>query len=178
MNILPKKSWHVRTRRNIERVQRDEVEAQRQAQVEQERRLRVEQEVRLNELRKRAAGSTKDIVQNDQQSEKKHFDLFEGIEQQSTSKVTDKSRDTALDHQRRLIRADDVSLPWYCNTGRDQGTRREAKVKSKTSEPQASTKTPIRDLVTSMYDPMTAMIHAEQIYRRRRDEKRKQAPRQ
>lgn len=158
MNILPKKSWHVRTRKNIERVQRDEAEAARSAQIELDRKLRAEQEARIRELRARA--SIEDPVPSSE-----HFNLFgEPQEHNKSSNLEHEAEERqreAASRQRagiwnKLVRSQDVNRPWYCT----QVTTTERLAKNSTN------------LVTSIYDPMTAIKHAEEIVRSRRHEKR------
>ncbi|KAG8197018.1 hypothetical protein JTE90_004290 [Oedothorax gibbosus] len=79
MNILPKKSWHVRTKKNIERVRRDEANA---AEEEKELKRRIqlaEQETRTELLRKKAKT---DYVKNDKSIViEDHVNFFKEIEE-------------------------------------------------------------------------------------------------
>lgn len=160
MNILPKKSWHVRTKKNIERVKRDEAEAERLAKIEQDRVLHVEQEARIRELRRRAG--------IEEPAQTSHINLFEDFKdhQQVTNKdyEEEKKQDEARWQQKmgltnKLVRQGD-SNPWYCNT-----------TSLLTLDGTESKKPAKTDLITSMYDPMIAIKNAEDIVRARRQEK-------
>lgn len=155
MNILPKKSWHVKNRKNIERVKRDEAEAERLAELERSRLLEVEQEVRLRQLR---------TSSGQPESETKHINLFDDYldKQQSKNPETEKEQrlQKAAGPANTLGNFIDVSRPWYCSSGT---VAQPSERKKKSSE-----------LITSMYDPMTTMKHAEEVARTRREEVKRQ----
>lgn len=172
MNILPKKSWHVRTKKNIERVHRDEAEAERLSRITEDRKLRAEQEARMRELRARAG------LPETSETEK-HFNLFDGC--QDSQKIgnkehEDEKRQNETKWEQRvgilnkLVRTEDVNQPWYCRS------RPEAKSFSfqNTDENKSTKNNHNSDLIASIYDPMTAIKHAEQIVRRKRIEEREQ----
>lgn len=87
MNILPKKSWHVRNKDNIARVRRDEAAA---AEEDRKRRKRVdlaEQEARTDFLRKKASLSFQDTSSSDEiavvnlMKESAHIKVFQDVKE-------------------------------------------------------------------------------------------------
>lgn len=149
MNILPKKSWHVRSRRNIERVRRDEAEAEHRAKLEQDRVLQVEQEHRMRELRNRRGLP--------EPGQGKHFTLFPELEAQSTSSpratnvlekfhASQDEPDVQVKQQtawNKLGRPTDSNTPWYLHKPSQAAL----------PEPQARTGA-VSDRFASSHDPM------------------------
>ncbi|XP_068097327.1 leukocyte receptor cluster member 1 [Hyperolius riggenbachi] len=87
MNILPKKSWHVRNKDNVARVRKDEAQA---AEEERQRRRRVElaeQEARTDFLRKKARLSLPHTSSSDGTAlvevtrEAAHINFFQDVEE-------------------------------------------------------------------------------------------------
>ncbi|XP_073512492.1 leukocyte receptor cluster member 1 [Phyllobates terribilis] len=87
MNILPKKSWHVRNKDNVARVRRDEAQA---AEEERQRRKRAElaeQEARTDFLRKKSRLSLPEASSTDRSAavelseESGHINFFQDVEE-------------------------------------------------------------------------------------------------
>lgn len=176
MNILPKKSWHVRNKKNIERVRRDEAEAARIEGIEKDRILRAEQEARIRELQARAGVSQ--LVQAE------HINLFQNTldHQQTTNKdyEREKREEDAKWQQKvglinKLVKSDDVNKPWYCDKrSYDQqknsiGTSAKIVESMKISD-NSRINHRASDSTLRIYDPMTAIIEAERKAKEKQSE--------
>uniref|UniRef100_UPI00358FC632 leukocyte receptor cluster member 1 n=1 Tax=Myxine glutinosa TaxID=7769 RepID=UPI00358FC632 len=140
MNILPKKSWHVRNKDNVAKVRRDEAQA-REEEEERTRRLDLaEQEARTDFLRKRIQGPGGQAKCGDEtvQSPGKVLDLFGGkgvpgqqnAEHEEEKRSEQERREKAIGLLTYLGQSAVGSSPWYLEA---QSAAADVKVSDKTS---------------------------------------------
>uniref|UniRef100_A0A8C5P8A7 Leukocyte receptor cluster member 1 n=1 Tax=Leptobrachium leishanense TaxID=445787 RepID=A0A8C5P8A7_9ANUR len=101
MNILPKKSWHVRNKDNVARVRRDEAQAAEEERVRRKRAELAEQEARTGLLRKRTrleAGEeeVQELLRLDGDTD--HINLFRDV---GEGKGTDKGNKEYEEEKRK-----------------------------------------------------------------------------
>ncbi|XP_016090326.1 leukocyte receptor cluster member 1 homolog isoform X2 [Sinocyclocheilus grahami] len=151
MNILPKKSWHVRNKDNIARVRRDESQAAQEQREIQQRVERAEQEARTEYLRKKAQaalqqtgkgtedGETAETSRGAQEIE--HLNLFP-LEDSSEKKGNAeylKEKKEEKEKQERAIgllvslgpAPGTEATPWYMKCGKEKEEDRDKKEKGK-----------------------------------------------
>ncbi|XP_073341655.1 leukocyte receptor cluster member 1 [Pagrus major] len=139
MNILPKKSWHVRNKDNVARVRKDEAQAAEEEREAQRRVERAEQEARTEYLRRkaRAALQSEGGRSDDHEEEQRggsgaleHLNLFP-LEESSEKKGNEEYLKEKKDEKEKQERAIGllVSLgpqpgtevtPWYMKTGKEK----------------------------------------------------------
>ncbi|XP_032094047.1 leukocyte receptor cluster member 1 [Thamnophis elegans] len=127
MNILPKKSWHVRNKDNVARVRRDEAEAEVQRQKREARVLLAEQEARTEFLRKKARLSEGDksgseLVSLDSEKSSGHLNLFQGSQESGNKEYEEEKKQEKERKEKALgiltylgqsAAEAQTSLPWY-----------------------------------------------------------------
>lgn len=142
MNILPKKSWHVRNKDNIERVRKDEAEAAEKEREAKRRVERAEQEARTEYLRKKAQGALQsagggheDDVGKGESGAVEHLNLFP-LEESALKKGNEEYLQEKKDEKEKQERAIGllVSLgpqpgsevtPWYMKDGQEKEKEKE-----------------------------------------------------
>lgn len=169
MNILPKKSWHVRNKKNIERVQRDEAEAERRAKIEKDRQSRIDEELRVRDLRTRLGIESPATG---------HFNLFDpDFDLNQSTQIKNK------EHENEKVRAQidwlerggvsggqshSVKQPRYSSIARTSSVVDKIGTISQIIGHDPSTSRMKTDIVVSKDDPIIAMMQAEEVYRNKR----------
>ncbi|XP_054850572.1 leukocyte receptor cluster member 1 [Eublepharis macularius] len=148
MNILPKKSWHVRNKDNVARVRRDEAEAEAQRQSREARVLLAEQEARTEFLRKKArlsapenSSGSSDLQSLGSEGPSQHLNLFYELqeggnkEHEEEKKQEKERREKALGILTYLGQSAaeaQTSCPWYQKPPeRNEALAKDVKLKGK-----------------------------------------------
>uniref|UniRef100_A0A8D0GWF2 Leukocyte receptor cluster member 1 n=1 Tax=Sphenodon punctatus TaxID=8508 RepID=A0A8D0GWF2_SPHPU len=125
MNILPKKSWHVRNRDNVARVRRDEAAAEAERAGKEARALRAEQEARTKLLRKKAqlSGHDSAIAPLVTEQPPGHLNLFSESQSSSGNQEHEEEKRHEKERQEKALgiltylgqssAEAQTSRPWY-----------------------------------------------------------------
>jgi len=123
MNILPQKNWHVRTKKNIEKVRKDEEKAMGKQKAAEKRQEIAESEARVNLLRSRT-GASSQLLTN---TEERHFVLFD--QKRDDDKNPEAQAEKRIEKEKfekkigllKYLHDDSLDLkssPWYQTTKR------------------------------------------------------------
>lgn len=196
MNILPKKSWHVRNKDNIARVRRDEAKAA-EEELEAKRRVeRAEQEARTEYLRRKArdtlqSASGRGDDDDDDDNERgrgshavEHLNLFP-LEESSEKKGNEEYLREKKEEKEKQERAIGllVSLgpqpgsevtPWYMKTGEEKEERSEKeKRKTLTEEEREKKERRLKDSLDPLKDIKKALgTNGRREHKSKKKEKR------
>ncbi|KAJ8005095.1 hypothetical protein DPEC_G00143090 [Dallia pectoralis] len=208
MNILPKKSWHVRNKDNVARVRRDEAQAAEEEREVQRRVERAEQEARTEYLRQksRAALQLTGGLSDGEGGEKgekgstgvvEHLNLFpleDSAEKKGNAEYLKEKNDEKEREERAIGLL--VSLgpqpgtevtPWYMKTGQEKDEKDDGKKKEKEKEKDNKGKRPPltqeekekRDKrLKDMLDPLREMKKALAVKERKEHRSKKRESRE
>ncbi|XP_015236649.1 PREDICTED: leukocyte receptor cluster member 1 [Cyprinodon variegatus] len=191
MNILPKKSWHVRNKDNVARVRRDEAQAAEEEREAMRRVERAEQEARTEYLRKKSraalqsAGAKRDDDEEKSGTSPEHLNLFP-LEEASETKGNEEYLREKKEEKEKQERAIGllVSLgpqpgtevtPWYMKSSNEKEEERIEKEKRKGVAEEEKEKKDRR--LKDSLDPLKDMKKALGVYERREHKKKKKEKR-
>lgn len=131
MNILPKKSWHVRTRKNIDKVRRDEADAAEQEKRKRQRVELAEREARTDFLRKRARSKTS----GDLTTQGKIPRELTASESNCDREEEEKNKQTSWEKRVGITqylheKSEEVDRPWYVKSHAERMDKAPAKSNS------------------------------------------------
>ncbi|KAM9724138.1 leukocyte receptor cluster member 1 [Menidia menidia] len=192
MNILPKKSWHVRNKDNVERVRKDEAKAAEEEREAKRRVERAEQEARTEYLRRKAraalpsAGERKDDDGNDEPSgtSLEHLNLFP-LEESSEKKGNEeylKEKKEEKEKQERAIGLL-VSLvpqpgtevtPWYLKGSTEKDEKKDSEKKMEINEEEKEKKDRrLKDMLDPLKDMKKALgVSYRKVHKSKKNNKR------
>lgn len=192
MNILPKKSWHVRNKDNVARVRRDEAQAAEEEREAKRRVERAEQEARTEYLRRksRAALQSEGVKRDDDEEQSgtslDHLNLFP-LEEASEKKGNEEYLREKKEEKEKQERAIGllVSLgpqpgsevtPWYMKTSKEKEEERKEKEKRKGVFEEEKEKKDHK--LKDSLDPLKDMKKALGVYERKEKKKKKKEKRE
>ncbi|KAM3614093.1 uncharacterized protein V6R79_010147 [Siganus canaliculatus] len=189
MNILPKKSWHVRNKDNVARVRKDEAQAAEEEREAKRRVERAEQEARTEYLRRksRAALQSEEGPRKDDDDDERsggsgaleHLNLFplDSSDKKGNEEYLKEKKDEQEKQERAIGLL--VSLgpqpgsevtPWYMKTSQEKEERSEKEKRKGISEEEKEKKD--RRLKDSL-DPMKEIKKALDIKERKHHKSKK-----
>ncbi|XP_026227663.1 leukocyte receptor cluster member 1 [Anabas testudineus] len=187
MNILPKKSWHVRNKDNVARVRRDEAQAAEEEREAKRRVERAEQEARTEYLRRKARAALQSAGEGRDDDEQsggsgalEHLNLFP-LEESSEKKGNEeylKEKKEEKEKQERAIgllvslgpQPGSEVTPWYLKTSKEKEEIKEKERRKGISEEEREKKD--RRLKDSL-DPLKDMKKALAVKDRKEHKSKK-----
>uniref|UniRef100_A0A8C6SXT4 Leukocyte receptor cluster (LRC) member 1 n=1 Tax=Neogobius melanostomus TaxID=47308 RepID=A0A8C6SXT4_9GOBI len=192
MNILPKKSWHVRNKDNVARVRKDEAQAAEEEREAKRRIERAEQEARTEYLRKKARSALEaaGVTRNEDEQESRpttvseHLNLFP-LEESSEKKGNEeylKEKKEETEKQERAIgllvslgpQPGEEITPWYMKTGSEKVEESKASDKKKTltEEEKEKKQRRLKDSLDPLHDIKKALGSKDRSEHKSKKDKR------
>ncbi|XP_023126853.2 leukocyte receptor cluster member 1 [Amphiprion ocellaris] len=157
MNILPKKSWHVRNKDNVARVRRDEAQAAEEEHEAQRRVERAEQEARTEYLRRKSRAALQTAGRRGEDGDDgggggglQHLNLFpleESLEKKGNEEYLREKKEEKEKQERTIgllvslgPQPGSEAMPWYLKGSRGKEERPEKEKRKMVSEEEREKK--------------------------------------